>query len=178
MTLPEPAPPWSLTWMPTLLTLVVLPMIDVAQRQRLDRDAGAVRLAGVVGLDAVVPRALQLDAARVEGDVVLLDEAVVGVVQVDAAGGGVDGVADDLVAVRFADLDALALERVALDEVVRRRPLHVGRLLHDGRLGRDDGDDLVGIARLDDDAVALQLVVQDTVVRCADEVHAATARRR
>ena len=148
MTLPEPAPPWSLTSMPTLLTLAVLPTMTLLSDSDAQRDAGAGRLAGVVRLDAVVARADQLDAARVERDVVLLDQAVVGVVEVDAAGRGVDGVADDLVAVRLADLDALALQRVALDEVVGRRPRR--RRPAPGTIGGSDGTTAmtcIGVAR-------------------------------
>ena len=93
----------------------------VAEREVADLDAGAAGLAGVVGLDAVVARAVDLDAARVEAHVVALDEGVLRVLEDDAGvAHAVGDVGDQLVAARVGDDDPgfALVEVVALDAVV------------------------------------------------------------
>ena len=57
----------------------------VVERRRGDRHAGALGVAGVVALDHVAGRVLELDAALVEAQVVALDEAVAREVHRDGA---------------------------------------------------------------------------------------------
>ena len=138
----------------------------VGERERLERDAGALGVGGVVALEPVAAGALELDPALVGAQVVAARDVVAGEVQRQAGlGRARDGVLDELVLARLDDLEAAGLlERVALDAVA------VGRQAGGAGLGDAEQDAaVVGLELVARDRVRVRAVQRDAVATGADD---------